>query len=706
MSKPSKFSGPPRPGSLVEFLQDNEAHLAWVLEEAGDRLRLLTRQKREVKLPPARLLPWIGPDCAPGASREEIFHRLEATEARRRELAGAIDTLELWDMAQGELERAPVDWFAGLLWQDFGVDDLAALGRALLAAKTHFKFQPPDFEIHPAAKVEARMAQHRAEKEREAVASAGHALFQALWTRVKSGQTFSGAPVPEARDLDPEVAARLRDMLLLQISGRTPMNAADEALAKLWEGLKKPLPDERSQPHLPLLLAQAWGLLPAHHNFLLDQAGYDWGDGWSETYAEEIMRQLERFEELKAKADVDPTPFVSIDASTTKDIDDAFFVSQAALPDGSPGWLCAVALARPTLCWDFGSPLDREVMGRVTSLYLPEGDAHMLPEALGTGLFSLTAGSPKPALIAEFLLDARGEIVDTRPRLAWISVARNVAYEDAQAAIEADSDPQISLAAKIARELFARRLERGAVVIQKPEPVVRLSGSGADTRVDMELKAPSPDAELLVSEFMILANCGLACWAREAGVPLLHRSQNIALPAGATGVFSDPADIARVVKLLAPPVLDCQPKRHAALACDAYATLTSPIRRYIDLINMAQVEAQLAAGSPRLDLSALEALVPHLSARNQEVGQVQRFRPRYWKLLYLAQHRKQPFQAVVVEDAGPYPTLSLPDLQITVRVPRNMLGEKIFPGMPVEVLFGRIDPLTNELKVLEAREAE
>lgn len=709
MTKPSKFSGPPRPGSLVEFLQDNEPHLAWVLEEAGDRLRLLTRQKREVKLPAARLLPWIGPDCAPNASREEIFHRLEATEARRRELAGTIDTLELWDMAQGELERAPVDWFAGLLWQDCGVDELAALGRALLAAKTHFKFQPPDFEIHPAAKVEARMAQQRAEKEREAVASAGHALFQALWARVKSGQTFSAAPLPEARDLDPEVAARLQGVLRFQISGKSPMNASDEALAKLWEGLRKSLPDERTQPHLPLLLAQAWGMLPAHHNHLLDQAGYDWGDGWSEAYSQEIMRQLERFEELRAKAEaegIDPAPFVSIDAATTKDIDDAFLVSETTLPDGSPGWLCAVALARPTLCWDFGAPLDREVMNRVTSLYLPEGDAHMMPETLGTGLYSLTAGSPKPALIAEFLLDPRGEIVDTRPRLAWISVARNVAYEEAQAAIESDSDAQISLAAKVARELFARRLERGAVVIQKPEPVTRLSGAGADIRVDMELKPPSPDAELLVSEFMILANCGLACWAREQGIPLLHRSQNIALPPSATGVFNDPADIARVVKLLAPPVLDCQPKRHAALACEAYATLTSPIRRYIDLVNMAQVESHLATGTPRLDLAALEALATHLSARNQEVGQVQRFRPRYWKLLYLAQHRKQPFQAVVVEDAGPYPTLSLPDLQITVRLPRNMLGEKIHPGMPVEVLFGRIDPLTNELKVLEAREAE
>jgi len=55
---------------------------------------------------------------------------------------------------------------------------------------------------------------------------------------------------------------------------------------------------------------------------------------------------------------------------------------------------------------------------------------------------------------------------------------------------------------------------------------------------------------------------------------------------------------------------------------------------------------------------------------------------------------------------GPYPMLSLPDLQITVRAPRNALGDRVQPGMRFQLFFGRIDPLTNELKVIEAREAE
>ncbi|MBI5519943.1 MAG: RNB domain-containing ribonuclease [Desulfovibrio sp.] len=710
MTKTLKLSGFPRPGAVVEFLQDNEAHIAWVLEESQGRLRLLTRTKREVKLPAARLLPWIGPEFPPGATREEIGHRLEDIEARRRDIASGVNAVELWEMAQGELPQAPAEWFAGLLWTDPGVDEIAGLGRALLSAKAHFKFQPPDFEIHPADKVEARLVREREEKDREAVASAGHAILSALWARIKNGQPPLSPHVilPEAEGLDPEVEARLRAMLLAQVAKKTTGGPGGEydALAKLWESLKKPLNIKGEHPHLALQLAQAWGVLPPHHNHLLDEAGYAWGDAWAKAFAGEIAAQKERFAALAAAAELDPTPYVSIDAATTRDIDDAFFVAETTLPDGTPGYSCRVTLARPCLSWDFGAGLDREVFSRATSLYLPEGSGHMMPEELGTGLYSLTADGPKPALVAEFLLNQRAEIVETRPRLTWVTIARNIAYPDAQAAIETGSDAHISLAMKIARELFQRRLERGAVVIDKPEPQVTLEGEPASVKVDVVLRETSPDAELLVSEFMILANSGLAVWARENGVPLLHRTQDIALPKEATGVFTDAVDIFRVVKLLAPPLLECQPRKHAALACEAYATITSPIRRYVDFVNMAQVQSFLETGAPRLARAELETLIPHLSARIQEVGQVQRFRPRYWKLVYLAQRKRQPFPGVVVEDAGPYPTLSLPELQITTRAPRNLLGDRVQPGMRFALVFGRIDALTNELKVVEAREAE
>jgi len=678
MAKSNLLSPSVRPGTVVEFMQGDQPQLAWVLEETSGRLRLWTINKREMKLPAARLLPWSGPVGDPEANRQEIQDILNERQERRGEIQAGLDVMELWSLAQGELESAPLSWFADLLWEAPGPDELAGLGRAMLATKTHFKFRPPVFEIWPEEKVDQRMREQAEEKSREAVTSVGQTLLAELWSAHIQGRK------PRLPMLDDELA----DSLSRILRGKVAENL-DENDAKIWTAISKGLPD---LPHIALLLAQSWSILPAHHNYHLDEAGYEWGDGWSEPFASEIDRIKTEFSnQLQAP---DPIDLVSIDGATTRDIDDVFHIETA----GS-GYRLTIGLARPDAHWEFGSDLDRAVMDRATSLYLPEGTAHMLPEGFGTGLYSLCAGEGRPALLATFELDERGVLVSATPRAAWIRVRENMTYEAAEAAIASGSDPALVLAHRLAGLRLERRLEEGASVIRKPEPVVTLSGEGRETRVDITLKDPCPRAELLISEFMILANAGLALWARDNGVPLLHRTQDIALPQESAGIFTEPAEILRAVKLLLPPVLETTPRRHAALAVPAYAPITSPLRRYTDFVNMAQVCSFLATGAPRLDAESLDRLAVHLDMRVKAVSAVQRFRPRYWKLVHLAQNRKALQSAVLVEENGPMATLSMPHLQINVRVPRKMLGDKLYPGQPFSINFTRIDPLTNEIKV-------
>jgi len=203
---------------------------------------------------------------------------------------------------------------------------------------------------------------------------------------------------------------------------------------------------------------------------------------------------------------------------------------------------------------------------------------------------------------------------------------------------------------------------------------------------------------------MVLANTGLARWAHENAVPLLHRTQDIALPQEAAGIFTEPAEILRTVKLLLPPTLETTPKRHAALGVPFYAPITSPLRRYTDFINMAQVSTFLASGTPRLNKEELNQLIIHLNMRIQAVNTVQRFRPRYWKLVYLAKRRKEYQPAVLVEENGPMATLAMPHLQVNVRAPKKMLGDKLYPGQHFQINFSRIDPLTNEIRLSQALE--
>lgn len=683
MAKKTIITPAIRPGTVVEFMHGDQPQLAWVLEEAAGKLRILTINKREMKLPTARLLPWHGPTDNADANRQEIQDILNSHQERRGEIQAGLDVMELWELAQGELSSAPLAWFAGLLWETPGADETAALGRAMLGAKTHFKFRPPNFEIWSAEQVEMRLRQKAEEKEREAITAAGQTLLKELWAAYNQGRQ------PNLPAMEEELAANLKAILKGKVA-----ETLDENDRKTWAAIAKGLPDVQ---HLPLLLAQTWGILRPHHNHHLDEAEYAWGNEWSESFASEINAIKGRFSNQRQEPETDT--FVSIDAITTKDIDDAFRIVR----DG-PDYVLSIALARPDAHWEFGSPLDREVMHRATSLYLPEGTAHMMPEQFGTGLYSLIADEERPALVTDFRLDTEGNLLSVTPRLAWIRLKANVTYEDADAAIEAGADETMTLAHELAEKRIARRIEAGACVIRKPDPIVTVKGEGAASVVDIHLKEECPRSELVISEFMILANSGLALWAKENQVPLLHRTQDIALPQESAGIFTEPADIIRAVKLLLPPALDTTPKRHAALAVSAYAPITSPLRRYTDFINMAQVASFLSDGSPRLNAEKLDKLVTTLSLRTKAVGAVQRFRPRYWKLVYLAKHKKEFQAAVMVDDNGPMATLAMPHLQINVRAPKKLLGDKLYPGQLFQINFKRIDPLTNEIKIAEALE--
>ncbi len=683
MAKSTLSAPTVRPGSVVEFMHGDQPQLAYVLEEASGKLRLWTINKREMKMPSMRLLPWFGPVGNPDANKQEIQDILNTHQEKRGEIQAGLNVMELWELAQGELENAPLSWFAGLLWEEPDADQIAALGRAMLSTKTHFKFRPPNFEIWSAEKVELKMRQKAEEKEREAITSTGQTVLKELWAAFNQGRK------PKLPVLEDELAEGLRLILRRKI-GET----LDETERKIWTAISKGLPDV---PHLPLLLAQAWGVVLPHHNYLLDEAEYDWGNEWSESFSNEIGEIRNTFS--NQEQDSESNDFISIDAITTKDIDDAFRIEK----DGSD-YILSIALARPDAHWEFGSPLDKAVAARATSIYLPEGTAHMMPEQFGTGLYSLIAGENRPTMIADFRLDSEGNLLTVTPRMAWITIKANVTYEDADAAIKDGTDESLVIAHNLAEKRIARRIEAGSCVIRKPEPVVTVEGEGAQSQVEISLKEASPRSELVISEFMILANSGLALWAKENGVPLLHRTQDIALPQESAGIFTEPAAIMRAVKLLMPPILETAAKRHAALAVPAYAPITSPLRRYTDFINMAQVCTYLESGEPRMNKDDLDILATHLGLRVKSVGAVQRFRPRYWKLVYLAKRRKQFQSAVLVDDNGPMATLAMPHIQVNVRAPKKLLGDKLYPGQQFQINFTKVDPLTNEIKIGEALE--
>lgn len=681
----------PGPGCIVEFMHGNKPQQAWVLEEQGGKLRLFTLNKREMKLAAPRVLPWAGPQYSGEHTRQQMAEILQQHHTERETLAEVIHPLELWELAQGEVAKASIEWFSELLWETPSVDNVAALGQAMLACKTHFRFQPPDFEIFTAEKVEQRMVEKAKQEEREKLILGGQGFFRSLWERHTKGSALIKQP-------EGDVAERLKSLILKRLA-----DPDDHEVEQVWKQLAKGLPEDT---HQAFNLARAWNLVPPHYNFWFDRAGYDPSDAWAQCHKAEVDTLKETISSLQHP--VDPTPFISIDAATTKDIDDAFHIEARA--DG--GYHLQLALACPALCWPFGSELDHDVLRRGTSIYLPDGTYHMMPFDLGTAFFSLLAGEKRPALILECEISPEGKVESCTPKSTWVRLAANLTYPDCEAIIEKGAEnvasqwkEQLLLASKLADSLLEQRIANGAVIIERPDPKVTLEGEGGETRVCISREEDTPHAMQLVSEMMILANSGVALWAREREISLLHRTQDVAVPKEYAGIWKAPHDIARVVKALSSAQLEPAPRPHRGIGVAAYSPITSPLRRYPDLVNVAQVIHYLKNDEVRWSKEELIAMLPLLNARLEAAGQVQRFRPRYWKLQYFKQQGDKAWlDAVVTDENDLFVTVSLPDLQIFVRGKRKTFGDKVYPGQFFQVRIGKVHPLNNEIQILDAME--
>ncbi|MBD5553201.1 MAG: RNB domain-containing ribonuclease [Desulfovibrio sp.] len=682
----------PYPGCLVEFLEDNSPRIAMVLEDAGGKLRLLLPGRRETKLSANRVLPWLGPVFSPLPGKEEAARILDAHQKKREELAAQAPTLELWEMAQGEIAQAPAQWFAELMETDPDADTVAAYGRALLGCKSRFRFQPPEFTVYDADTVAKRLEEQKAREAREAITQTGNAFLRLLWDVACKKRQLDKTALPE-----PGLAERIRKILLERMVN--PDSTEDEAL---WRSLSKGLPDE---PHVPLRLLIAWGMLPKHYNFWLDRADYEAGDSWWQPEAA-LVSELAAQGRNPASPEICDLPFVSIDGPHTIDIDDAFFLEKK-----EDGWRVVIALAAPGLVWPFGSQLDHMISRRATSIYLPEGDLHMLPLALGTDAFSLQAQKPRPVFCLDIELDANSACTAVRPFLATATLAANLRYADVQAVISGNAEeanPALAHAELLgaAHELAGKRenlrIGNGAVIMVRQEPEVIVTETAGEAQVEILPETQAPDATRLVSELMILASSALADWAYERNIPLLHRSQNVTLPPDYAGKWDQPEVIAKIMKSLVPSSLEVQAKPHAALGLERYAQVTSPLRRYPDLVNEAQIAHYLRLGAPQWDARGLEQLLDAISPGLEAAGQVQRYRPRYWKLLWFKNLGDQIWhEGIITDENDLWVTVVLPVQNFQLRGRRNLFGERSSPGAAVKLRIGKVNPLLNEIQILE-----
>ena len=351
----------------------------------------------------------------------------------------------------------------------------------------------------------------------------------------------------------------------------------------------------------------------------------------------------------------------SIDDSATTEIDDALSLTGL----GSGTVRLGIHIAAPGLGLAPGDELDRVARTRLSTVYMPGHKITMLPPDV-VQRYTLDEGRANPAVSLYVSIDeATLAITGHETLLERVPVAVNLRHDQldhivtedwlAHPALQAEGTPQplqdlraqLSFLYRLARQLKVQREQvRGKPEnFSRPDYTFRLHGGtggepdGSET-VQIGTRKRGAPLDLIVAEAAIVANSTWGQWLAELGVPGIYRSQ---------------ASLAPGVKVR----MGTKALPHAGIGVKSYAWATSPLRRYVDLVNQWQViacarhgkTAALAAPFKPRD-AELFAIISNFDATYGAYSAYQNGMERLWTLKYLQQNAIAELDATVIRDAG------------------------------------------------------
>lgn len=343
----------------------------------------------------------------------------------------------------------------------------------------------------------------------------------------------------------------------------------------------------------------------------------------------------------------------AIDNQWSTDPDDAIAF------DGQYVW---VHIADPASSVYPDSPIDIAARHRGATLYIPEGAVRMLAEdSLEDYALGLTPLSRALSFCIE--LDENGAVLSCKVLKTLVKVKRYT-YEEAD--IQKDS-PQLAPLYAIARRNEQRRLKAGAVSITLPE--VHISVTDGIVNI---FPALSWESNNVVREFMLLAGEAVAKFAFKNGIPFPFVSQE--KPDLPTNILDGYAGQYQLRRCMRSRSLGVTPMQHAGLGLGMYTQVTSPLRRYSDLVAHQQLRAFID-GRPLLNK---DTMLERIAAGDAAAGasvKAERKSNLHWTLVYLTQNPQWEGDAVVVELKGKQALCLIPSLaQETLLTPSRTVA--------------------------------
>ena len=439
--------------------------------------------------------------------------------------------------------------------------------------------------------------------------------------------------------------------------------------------------------------------------------------------------------DLEGRRDFRALDIVTIDGETARDFDDAVWVDRLA----NGHYALQVHIADVSHYVRPGTPIDAEARLRGTSVYFPDRAVPMLPFELSTNICSLNPRVERLVLSALLEIDHRGETVEQKFTAGVIRSVERMTYTDVHLLLEGDAGlraryrplvARFQLMQELALILNRKRVRRGSIDFDLPEPLIEFDQFGAMTGVT---RAPRNIAHRLIEEFMLAANEAVASHLENAGIASIYRIHEKpdprrvmefeevaahfgyslgvgAIPVkkfGITDRHRDGTKRRRDIVLADSNVnlssrnyqrlvskIEGKPEErilsflmlrslkqarysvenvgHFALAAETYTHFTSPIRRYPDLMIHRLLRALLGGGRTPYE-SELQSIAEECSQSERRAADAERELVEWKKVKFMAERVGEDFEALAISTTKYGLFVELGDLFVEGLVPIDTL---------------------------------
>jgi exoribonuclease-2 len=541
---------------------------------------------------------------------------------------------------------------------------VSALLRALFNERLHFRLAGGGVEPLSAEQLALKAQQQEREAALQAEMEAGVAFLRSLPAQ---------GPCPPP----PPSLAKLLSNLVVFEDEVPQAKKAKEMLAQVKIGGRRQVFD----------LLVRLGVYAPHQNLDLLR------EGCAQEFSPEALEQATALDPVRSleggREDLTGLYAFTIDGNFTTDFDDALSFTPEPGGEGELG----VHITDAAALLPRHGPLDQEAMARGGSLYLPDARIPMLPPSLSEDALSLREGLTRPALSWLVRLDGAGRVLEWRLCRSLLKVSRRYTYEEADDLLT--SDERLGGLYRLMQAFKAQRVQAGAYFLPLPEVIVGVDQEWQVWVKRIDRDGPSRD---MVAETAILANWLGSRFLAERGVPALFRTQSPSREPILEGAHDDLYLHFKQRRLLNRVELTLEPSPHAMLGLSPYTHLTSPIRRYLDLVMQRQIAAALAGEPLPYGPDQLRTLAQTVEPSVRRGMKIRQARQRYWLLRWLEARQGESLPALVMECQPRRCSLLLTDIMLLTSISAEA-GRGLTPGQEVEVTPVKVDVLYDVLRV-------